>query len=171
MIPKDCKHLAEVDFPIVVVSKHSAREKSIRHGHPSTLHLWWAQRPLAACRAMLLGLLLPDPRDEQCPEDFKQEARKLLRTVYASLESDDDLQRVFLRFIGEFANWDLSADPGYLKAARGQLLPKLRTGSDLRVGLDLTASLDADAALALQQELRQILGDLNLTGQVRVEVI
>jgi hypothetical protein len=51
MIPKDCKRLAEVDFPIAVVSKHAAREKSIRHGHPSTLHLWWARRPLAACRA------------------------------------------------------------------------------------------------------------------------
>ena len=48
MIPKACKRLAEIDFPIAVVSKHSAREKSIRHGHPSTLHLWWARRPLAA---------------------------------------------------------------------------------------------------------------------------
>jgi putative DNA methylase len=56
MIPKKCKRLAEVDFPIAVVSKHSAREKSIRHGHPSTLHLWWARRPLAACRAMLFAL-------------------------------------------------------------------------------------------------------------------
>jgi len=52
MIPKSCKRLAEVDFPIAVVSRHAAREKSIRHGHPSTLHLWWARRPLAACRAM-----------------------------------------------------------------------------------------------------------------------
>jgi len=52
MIPKECKRLAEVDFPIAVVSKHSAREKSIRHGHPSTLHLWWARRELAACRVM-----------------------------------------------------------------------------------------------------------------------
>jgi hypothetical protein len=51
MIPKECKRLAEVDLPIAVVSKHSAREKSIRHGHPSTPHLWWARRPLAACRA------------------------------------------------------------------------------------------------------------------------
>src|SRR3989304_6059806 len=45
MIPKDCKRLAEVDFPIAEVSRHAAREKSIRHGHPSTLHLWWARRP------------------------------------------------------------------------------------------------------------------------------
>jgi len=51
VIPKECKRLAEVDFPIAVVSKHSAREKSIRHGHLSILHLWWARRPLAACRA------------------------------------------------------------------------------------------------------------------------
>jgi len=47
MIPRDCKRLEEVDFPIAVVSKHAAREKSIRHGHPSTLHLWWARRPLS----------------------------------------------------------------------------------------------------------------------------
>ena len=44
MIPKECKRLIEVDFPIAEVSKQSAREKSIRHGHPSTLHLWWARR-------------------------------------------------------------------------------------------------------------------------------
>ena len=50
MIPKDCKRLAEVDFPIAVVSKHAARETSIRHGHPSTLHLWRARQPLSACR-------------------------------------------------------------------------------------------------------------------------
>jgi len=46
-IPKECKRLAEVDFPIAVVSKHAAREKSIRHGHSSTLHLWWARRARA----------------------------------------------------------------------------------------------------------------------------
>lgn len=77
-IPKQCKRLAEVDFPIAVVSKHSPREKSIRHGHPSTLHLWWARRPLAACRAMLMALLLPDPADENCPPEFIVEARKIL---------------------------------------------------------------------------------------------
>jgi adenine-specific DNA methylase len=60
MIPKECKHLAEVDFPIAVVSRQSAREKSIRHGHSSTLHLWWARRPLAACRSMLMALLDPE---------------------------------------------------------------------------------------------------------------
>jgi hypothetical protein len=55
MIPKECKRLAEVDFPIATTSKHALKEKSVRFGHPSTFHLWWARRPLAACRAM--GLL------------------------------------------------------------------------------------------------------------------
>ena len=78
MIPKDCKRLAEVDFPIAEVSRHAAREKSIRHGHPSTLHLWWARRPLASSRAVLMALLLPDPADSNCPEAFKVEARRVL---------------------------------------------------------------------------------------------
>ena len=81
MIPRECKRLAEVDFPIARVSKHAVREKSIRHGHPSTLHLWWARRPLASSRAVLLALLLPDPCDPHCPGQFKETARKLLPTV------------------------------------------------------------------------------------------
>jgi putative DNA methylase len=120
MIPKECKRLAEVDFPIAVVSKHAAREKSIRHGHPSTLHLWWARRPLAACRAMLLGLLLPDPCDEHCPEDFKRTARELLPKVQGQVgPKDEDLRKSLLKFIGDFANWDLSAYRTYIEVSRG----------------------------------------------------
>jgi putative DNA methylase len=78
MIPRDCKRLAEVDFPIATVSQHAAREKSVRHGHPSTLLLWWARRPPASSRAMLLALLLPDPADPLCPEAFKPQAREAL---------------------------------------------------------------------------------------------
>jgi putative DNA methylase len=48
MIPKECKRLAEVDFPIAEVSRHAAREKSIRHGHPSAFHLRWLHWPLAS---------------------------------------------------------------------------------------------------------------------------
>ncbi|MGH7466984.1 MAG: DUF1156 domain-containing protein [Longimicrobiales bacterium] len=120
MIPKECKRLAEVDFPIAVVSKHAAREKSIRHGHPSTLHLWWARRPLAACRAMLLALLFPDPCDENCPAAFKTAARQLLPRVSGRVgPSDLDLREALKRFIGDFANWDLSADATFLEVARG----------------------------------------------------
>ncbi len=119
MIPKECKRLAEVDFPIAVVSKHSARDKSIRHGHPSTLHLWWARRPLAACRAMLLGLLLPDPCDPHCPVDFKLQARVLLPRVVGGVGPKDiDLRQALLKFIGDFSNWDLSSDRTFLEVGR-----------------------------------------------------
>ncbi len=119
MIPKECKRLAEVDFPIAVVSKHAAREKSIRHGHPSTLHLWWARRPLAACRAMLLGLLLPDPADAQCPEQFRKQARDVLAPVAGTIgTSNEDLRKAILRFIGEVADWNVSNNAAYLEVAR-----------------------------------------------------
>ena len=102
------------------MSKHSAREKSIRHGHPSTLHLWWARRPLAACRAMLLGLLLPDPCDPLCPEDFKKLARELLPKVQGKVGTKDEyLRKALLYFIGEFSNWDHSSDRTFLEVGRG----------------------------------------------------
>jgi len=118
-IPKECKRLIEVDFPIAAVSAHSAREKSIRHGHPSTLHLWWARRPLAACRSVLLGLLLPDPCDKHCPADFKKKARELLEKRYnESTKTDELLREILLKFIGEFANWDHAANAMYLEVGR-----------------------------------------------------
>ncbi len=120
MIPSTCKRLIEVDFPIAVVSAHSAKEKSIRHGHPSTLHLWWARRPLAACRAVLLGLLLPDPCDADCPPDFKTKARELLAKRFSkSAKTDEALQQLLLEFIGEFADWDHAANALYLEIGRG----------------------------------------------------
>jgi adenine-specific DNA methylase len=119
VIPKECKRLAEVDFPIAVVSKHAAREKSIRHGHPSTLHLWWARRPLASCRAMLLALLLPDPCDPHCPPEFKSKAREILRPVPGRVgATDEDLRTALLRFIGDFADWDHANNPTFLEAGR-----------------------------------------------------
>ena len=108
MIPKDCKRLAEVDFPIAVVSRHAAREKSTPHGHPSTLHLWWARRPLASSRAVLLGLLWPDPCDPLCPEEFKAKTRELLPQIQGKPGPvDEDLRKALLKFIADFANWDL----------------------------------------------------------------
>lgn len=120
MIPTTCKRLIEVDFPIAAVSAHSAREKYIREGHPSTLHLWWARRPLAACRAVLLGLLVPDPCDKDCPLDFKTAARELLAKRYGIVsKTDGELREMLLKFIGEFANWDHAANAMYLEIGRG----------------------------------------------------
>src|SRR6266850_7015522 len=55
------KKLIEVALPLEDINREAARKKSIRHGHPSTLHLWWARRPLAACRAVLFASLVDDP--------------------------------------------------------------------------------------------------------------
>src|ERR1700719_4254665 len=114
------RKLIEVALPLEAINKESAREKSIRHGHPSTLHLWWARRPLAACRAMLLALLLPDPCDPNCPEDFKHQARALLSKLIRDVGREDiELRKAILRFIGDFANWDYAANPSYLGVGLG----------------------------------------------------
>ena len=118
MLPRACRRLAEVDFPIAEVSQHAAREKSIRHRHPSTLHLWWARRPLASSRAVLLALLLPDPCDSRCPQGFKRQARDILGEVRERPASDAELRTALLWFIGAFANWDMAAHPTYVRVGR-----------------------------------------------------
>ena len=72
------KRLIEVDLPIKRISAHARREKSIRHGHISTLHIWWARRPLAACRAVLCAALWPDPADPVCPQKFRDDGCRLI---------------------------------------------------------------------------------------------
>jgi putative DNA methylase len=69
------KKLIEVALPLEAINKEAAREKSIRHGHPSTLHLWWARRPLAACRAVLFSSLVDDP-SEYVVELMKDSAKR-----------------------------------------------------------------------------------------------
>ncbi len=160
MIPKECKRLAEVDFPIAVVSAHSAREKSIRHGHPSTLHLWWARRPLAACRAMLLALLLPDPCDENCPAGFKDKARALLRGVQREIGPRDiDLQKALLKFIGDFSNWDLAANQRYVEVGRG--LIKAAHGDEAPLVVDPFAGGGSIPLEALRLGCEAYASDLN----------
>src|SRR5436305_1928116 len=66
------KKLIEVALPLEAINKASAREKSIRHGHPSTLHLWWARRPLAAARAVIFAQMVDDPSAN--PDLLKTEA-------------------------------------------------------------------------------------------------
>src|SRR5881227_4022540 len=72
------KRLIEVDLPIKRISAHARREKSIRHGHISTLHIWWARRPLAACRAVICAALWPDPADPLCPQSFRDTAARVI---------------------------------------------------------------------------------------------
>jgi Protein of unknown function (DUF1156) len=72
------KRLIEVDLPIKRISAHARREKSIRHGHISTLHIWWARRPLAACRSVICAALWLDPVDPQCPQVWRDRASDLI---------------------------------------------------------------------------------------------
>ena len=69
------KKLIEVDLPLDDINFYSAREKSIRHGHPSTLHQWWARRPLAACRAVVFASMVDDP--SSCPDEFPTEQEQI----------------------------------------------------------------------------------------------
>ena len=166
MIPNECKRLAEVDFPIDEVSKHAAREKSIRHGHPSTLHMWWARRPLASSRAILIGLLLPDPCDEHCPETFKKKARRILLSCafqlqgwQTTIKSDEGLRRILLKFIADFANWDLSADSHYLDVSRA--LVKAAHDEDLPLVVDPFAGGGSIPLEALRLGCEVFASDLN----------
>src|SRR6478672_7465976 len=72
------RKLIEVSLPLEAINRESAREKSIRHGHPSTIHLWWARRPLAAARAVLFAQLVDDPSSlpDQFPTEEDQKAER-----------------------------------------------------------------------------------------------
>lgn len=135
-----CRRLIEVDLPIRRISAHARREKSIRHGNISTLHVWWARRPVAACRAVICATLWPDPCDERCPESFRDTARLEMQrwaTAHIGLVSEaswrrfmgiqknperlrdnKELRNALLDFIADYANWDNSTVDEYLKTSR-----------------------------------------------------
>ena len=160
MIPRDCKRLAEVDFPIAEVSKHAVREKSIRHGHPSTLHLWWARRPLASSRAVLMALLLPDPCDPLCPEDFKNRARDLLPKTSGKVGNGDlELRGKLMKFIADFANWDNAADHTFLEVSRA--LVKAAHGEEPPLVVDPFAGGGSIPLEALRLGCEAFASDLN----------
>lgn len=98
------KKLIEVALPLDEINAQSSREKSIRHGHPSTLHLWWARRPLAACRAVLFASLVDDPSND-LPED----------------EATVERERLF-DIIRELVKWENSSDEAVLGRAREEIL-------------------------------------------------
>lgn len=131
------KRLIEVDLPIKRISAHARREKSIRHGHISTLHIWWARRPLAACRAVICASLWPDPADPQCPQSFRNIVRSTMlgwttyerqmllseesrvrfdsaRKLPSHFDNPVELRGALLDFIADFANWDNCTKQEYL---------------------------------------------------------
>jgi putative DNA methylase len=101
------KKLIEVALPLDAINAASAREKSIRHGHPSTLHLWWARRPLAACRAVLFAQLVDDP--SSLPDEFPTEEAQ-----------EQERQRLF-GIIQALVPWENSNNKTMLDAARREI--------------------------------------------------
>lgn len=102
------KKLIEVALPLEKINAESAREKSIRHGHPSTLHLWWARRPLAAARAVIWSSLVDDPSSH--PDKFPTEE-----------EQNRERQRLF-RILEDLVVWENSNDERVLEAAKAEIL-------------------------------------------------
>ena len=101
------KKLIEVALPLDAINKASAREKSIRHGHPSTLHLWWARRPLAAARAVIFAQMVDDPA--AWPEEFPTEEAQ-----------ERERQRLF-RLIEELVVWKNTTNEALLERAREEI--------------------------------------------------
>ena len=115
------KKLIEVALPIKEISAESVRDKSIRNGHISTLHLWWARRPLPVCRAVVFASLVPDPLDKNCTQAFKDAVQNILNPAddvltqyqykpyndipYTAIVDpmEDNLRNRLLMFIGKFS--------------------------------------------------------------------
>ena len=101
------KKLIEVAIPLEAINAASAREKSIRHGHPSTLHLWWARRPLAAARAVIFCQMVDDP--SAVPEEFPTEE-----------EQENERLRLFA-LISELVHWENTTNEEVLNRARAEI--------------------------------------------------
>jgi putative DNA methylase len=101
------KKLIEVALPLEAINIASAREKSIRHGHPSTLHLWWARRPLAAARAVIFAQMVDDPSAH--PDIFPTEKKQ-----------EKERQRLF-RIIEDLVKWENTTNEAVLQQARDEI--------------------------------------------------
>ena len=102
------RKLIEVSLPLEAINKEAVREKSIRHGHPSTLHLWWARRPLAVARAVLFAQLVDDP--SACPDEFPTEEKQRAER--------ERLHGIVERLV----NWDNVRDEKLLAEANAEIL-------------------------------------------------
>src|SRR5438270_6929792 len=125
------KKLIEVALPLDAINKESAREKSIRQGHPSTLHLWWARRPLATYRAVLFAQMVDDP--SSLPDEFPtEEAQEVER------------QRLF-RIIEEFVKWQNITNEAVLHNARIEIARSAARDHGISLAHSMTPAEVADA--------------------------
>ncbi|WP_137668565.1 DUF1156 domain-containing protein [Sphaerospermopsis reniformis] len=117
------KKLIEVALPLEPINQESAREKSIRHGHPSTLHLWWARRPLAACRAVIFASLIDDPSShpDKFPTEAAQEAerQRLFKIIgeIITIEKKGKAEQV----VKGLVSWDSINQPEIIEQAQKEI--------------------------------------------------
>lgn len=120
------KKLIEVALPLDDINAAAAREKSIRHGHPSTLHLWWARRPLAAARAILFAQLVNDPGGERgwgnYPGQTKEDAQKERERLFA--------------IIRELVKWENTNNEKLLETAKKEIRKSWRETCELNKGIE-----------------------------------
>ncbi len=153
------RKLIEVALPLEAVNRESAREKSIRHGHPSTLHLWWARRPLAAARAVIFAQLVDDPSSN--PQEFPTEElqRKERERLHALIE--------------RLVVWEDAQDPRLLAEARAEIEKSM--GTDLPGLLDPFAGGGTIPLEAKRLGLNALGNDLNplpvLINTVMLELV
>ncbi len=142
---KKIKKLIEVAMPLEAINAAAAREKSIRHGHPLTLHLWWARRPLATARAVIFASLVDAPSSHPelfpTPEDQERERQRLFG------------------IIGRLVKWENSNNPEVLGEARAEI--KKWVGDDVPALLDPFAGGGAIPLEAQRLGLKAYAGDLN----------
>lgn len=139
---KDEQRFIEVDFPIKEVSAESAREKNIRHGHISTLHIWWARRPLAVSRASIYAALTPAPK-----------------LVLEQSEGTEKEKQEKLKFIANLCKWENSLDEDLISRAREDIY-KAFNGETPKV-LDCFAGGGAIPLEALRLGCETYASDLN----------
>ena len=118
------KKLIEVDLPLDDINRESAREKSIRHGHPSTLHMWWARRPLAACRAVIFASMVDDPSSylNDSTEDEQRAERERLHDIIRQLvkwENTDESKPAVKALLAE-ARYEIARS---VARSRGETAP------------------------------------------------
>jgi putative DNA methylase len=144
------KKLIEVSVPLDAINAESAREKSIRHGHPSTLHLWWARRPLAACRAVLFASLVDDPSgwvDRFPTKEAQDKERQRLHDIIGKFENESSTS------VRGLVSWDDIKDSRIIEEAQSEIAksiarskehPEPTTPEDVRKYLEAEAPLSYD---------------------------
>lgn len=146
------KKLIEVSIPLEAINAASAREKSIKHGHPSTVHLWWARRPLAACRAVLFAQFVDDP--SAWPDRFPTK------------EAQDTERRRLHKVIEAMVPWEASTNESILNAARWEIARSIAWG----LGEDPPAKDDSKAVLSyLQKKAPPVFDPFSGGGSIPLE--